>query len=129
MTTAIAKIYYELLSNRGNKLHTCAIFLDLQKAFNTVDHKILMGKLEKNFGIRGNSLKLLKSCLANRKQCTTVNKVNSTHSMVKMEFYKDPLWGHSFFFLFINNLPLASSFKTALFADDAMLSILYFQQV
>ena len=57
-TSAIEDIYDELLSNRDHKLHTCAIFLDLQKAFDSVDHKILIEKLERNFGIRGNPLKL-----------------------------------------------------------------------
>ena len=83
-TSAIEDICDELFFNHGNKLHTCAIFLDLQKAFNNVDHKILMEKQEKNFGIRANSLKLLKSNFTNRKQYTTVKKVDSTHFMVKM---------------------------------------------
>ena len=122
-TSAIADIYDELLSNRDHKLHTCAIFLDLQKAFDSVDHKILIEKLERNFGIRGNPLKLLKSYLTDRKQYTTVNKVNSSHRTVKMGIPQGSTLGPLFFLLFINDLPLASSFKTTLFADDAMLSI------
>ena len=59
-------------------------FWTLQKAFDSVDHKILMEKLERNFGIRGNSLKLLKSYLTDRKQYTTVNKINSAHCLAKM---------------------------------------------
>ena len=53
-TTAIANVYDELLSNCDSKLHTCAIFLDLQKAFDSVDHKIFTKKQERNFRIRKN---------------------------------------------------------------------------
>ena len=122
-TSAIADIYDEVLSNRDHKLHTCAIFLDLQKAFHSVDHKILIEKLERNFGLRGNSLKLLKWYLTDRKQYTTVSKVNSSHCTVKMGILQGSTLGPLLVLLFISDLPLASSFKTTLFVDDAMLSI------
>ena len=48
-TIAIADICEKLLSNRDSKLHICAIFLVLQKVFDSVDHKILMEKLKRNF--------------------------------------------------------------------------------
>ena len=104
-------------------MHTCATFLVLQRAFDSVSHKILMEELERDFETRGNPLKLLKSYLADRKQYTTVNKVNSPHSMVKMGIPQESTLGPLLFLLFIKDLPLASSFKTTLFADDAMLSI------
>ena len=97
--------------------------MDLQKAFDSVNHNILMEKLERNFGIRGNSLKLLKSYLTDRKQYTTVNIVNSSHCMVKMGILQGSTLGSLLFLLFINDLPLASSFKITLFADDAMLNV------
>ena len=50
-----------------NGLHSIGIFIDLRKAFDTVDHSILIAKLE-NFGIRGTVLQLFKSYLENRKQ-------------------------------------------------------------
>ena len=59
---AVAEVQNMLLKNLDNKKVSCAIFLDLAKAFDTVDHKLLLDKLEKH-GIRGHALSLIKSCL------------------------------------------------------------------
>ena len=55
---AILDIYEKLLHNLDNRLSTCAIFLDLAKAFDSVNHTILIRKLNK-YGIRGNALDIL----------------------------------------------------------------------
>ena len=55
---------------------TCSIFLDLAKAFNSLNHDILLKKLEK-YGIRGLPLSLIRSYLTNRKQFTIVNNTTS----------------------------------------------------
>jgi len=57
-------------------MYSCCVFLDLSKAFDTVNHKILIRKIKKNFGICGNALKLMKNYLENRRQYTRV--LNST---------------------------------------------------
>ena len=55
---AITDLYENLLRNLDNKLISCAVFLDLRKAFDSVNHSILLIKLE-HYGIRGNALKLI----------------------------------------------------------------------
>ena len=56
---------------------TCGVFLDFQKVFNTVNHKILLSKLN-YYGIRGIPHKLFHSFGNNRKQYTSINDINSS---------------------------------------------------
>ena len=54
---------------KGNNV--LGIFIDLSKAFDTIDHKTLLAKLE-NYGIHGVVLKIIESCLSNRKQLVNI---------------------------------------------------------
>ena len=62
--------------NIGKNKMSCGTFIDLSKAFDTVDHKILLSKLE-HYGIRGTTLDLLKSYLSNRSQYVQIEKSKS----------------------------------------------------
>ena len=64
---AILDIYEKLMKNLDESLSSCAIFLDLAKTFDTVNHDILLQKLDV-YGIRGICLKLFESYLKNRYQ-------------------------------------------------------------
>ena len=66
---AITDLYENLLHSLDKKLITCAVFLDLRKAFDSVNHYISLAKLE-HYDVRGNALKLigLQSYLSNKKQ-------------------------------------------------------------
>ena len=117
---AVGQIH-ELLANNLEKNHiTCSIFIDLRKAFDTVDHSILMTKLY-NYGIRGEPLKLIYSYLTNRTQTTVVNQTQSSPENILCGVPQGSILGPLFFLLYINDLVNCSNFNVTLFADDACL--------
>ena len=63
---AFSKLYDDLLNNMYHGLYTCSIFLDLSKAFDTINHAILLEKRDKLFDIRGKGLDIFQSYLFNR---------------------------------------------------------------
>ena len=65
--------------------------LDLKKAFDTVDHKILLTKLQ-NYGIRGNALDLFQDYLSNRQQYVTHHNVASSATTIKCGVHKVLFW-------------------------------------
>ena len=79
---AIAEISDNLKRAVDNNLYTCGVFLDFAKAFDTVNHQILLKKLEA-YGIRGIPLKWFTSYLFNRQQYVSVNSVESSKQTMK----------------------------------------------
>ena len=73
---AVKELYDEISESLNQQKTTCAIFLDLKKAFDTINRCILLKKLEK-YGICGLPLQLIKSYLSNRTQYTIVNSTKS----------------------------------------------------
>lgn len=79
---AIFNCLHKILSSLDGKKKVCGIYFDLCKAFETIDHRILYNKLEK-YGVRGNSLNLIKSYLSDRTHCVCISTVmNGTSTYV-----------------------------------------------
>ena len=95
---AILDIYEKLIHNLDNSLSSCAIFLDLAKAFDTVSHDILLQKLEV-YGIRGTSLKLFESYLKNRYQFVKLDNEKSEVSLVEYGVPQGSILGPLLFLL------------------------------
>ena len=70
-----------------NDQFACGVFIDQQKAFDTVDNKILLSKMN-HYGIKGIPYEWFKSYLTNRQQFTTVNNKQSEHSRIELAYPK-----------------------------------------
>ena len=97
---------------------SCGIFIDLQKAFDTVDYSILLRKLHLN-GIRGTPNQWFRSYLSDRKQYVVYKNAKSTLKTVKVGVPQGSVLGPILFILYINDLCNALKYsKLSLFADD-----------
>ena len=112
------------ISSAIDKLEsTVGVFLDLSKAFDTLDHQILFTKLEHN-GICGTALQWIKSYFSCRLQFVQFNQACSPMQTIKCGVPQGSILGPLLFILYINDLPNASKLtQPLLFADDA--SIFY----
>jgi len=126
--TAIYSFVETVLQFLDKKFHVASVLCDLSKAFDCVDHALLLRKL-KFYGIVGNSSKWLSSYLQNRKQkvvCTDgAGKTHSsTFQVIKRGVPQGSVLGPFLFLIYINDLPRTfSNAETVLFADDTTLVV------
>ena len=94
------------------------VFVDLKKAFDTVDHEILLRKLD-HCGVRGATLRLMASYLADRTQYVCYGGIESDKGQVKCGVPQGSVLGPLFFLIFVNDMVRASKdLEFVLFADD-----------
>ena len=110
--------YYTTMDNNDVPI---GIFLDLSKAFDTIDHAMLITKLE-HYGVDGIPLKLLKKYLTNRKQYVKLHEVNSNVLPLNTGVPQGSILGALLFIIYINDFARASAiFDFICYSDDTTL--------
>ena len=119
--TALLEATNEWLWSIDNSLLNGVIFLDLKKAFNTMDHAIHLGKL-KLYGVSSQSLTWSQSYLSDRKQQTFIDGVQSDFCNF-CGIPQGSILGPLLFTIYINHLPSCNLFsKRRMYADDTTLT-------
>ena len=118
---ATIELTYRILSNMDRNEIPFSIFLDLSKAFDTLDHTILLQKL-KHYGIDGKALHLCESYLTNRSQYVEINGVKSGQLPITTGVPQGSILGPLLFIIYINDFSLSSqAFTFISYADDTTL--------
>ena len=118
---ALINLCDKIIDSLSKKEHIIGIFLDLSKAFDTIDHHILLYKLER-YGIRGNTLRWFENYLSHRSQYVLFNSHESSRTEVKCGVPQGSILGPLLFLIYINDIINSSPLLTfILFADDTNL--------
>ena len=110
-----------IISEMDNDEIPFSVFLDLSKAFDTIDNKILLEKL-KHYGIEGIPCQLFKSYLSGRKQYVYINDAKSDVLQITTDVPQGSILGPVLFIIDINDFSQASQvFNFISYADDTVL--------
>jgi hypothetical protein len=120
-TYLMLNLFDEIFESKSQANRPAIVFLDMKKAFDTVNHQILLEKLE-YYGIQGTVLKWFNNFLSCRHQCTRVNKKSSSFLLINCGVPQGSTLGPILFSIFINDIVNACHLsKPYLFADDGAL--------
>lgn len=117
-TQAIIDLVNTISDNIDNEKFTIGVFVDLKKAFDSLDHNHLLRKLM-GYGIRGIAHSWIKSFLTNRKQIVSIDNFNSNVTDICYGVPQGSVLGPKLFLLYINDMfETINRSKLIVFADD-----------
>ena len=124
-TTAIAYLLNFITISLDNKLTALALFIDVSKAFDSLDHNTLISKLQ-HYGVRGTTLKWFESYLhvTSRYHFTTINNQRSSFKTITSGIPQGSILGPLLYTIYVNDIFfVADTVKCMLYADDTALVV------
>ena len=122
--TALMKIYDDVLGYISPTNYVILVFLDFSAAFDTIDHKILLNKLNYEYGINGTVLNWFSSYLSNRNYKVKINNVTSNQFPLNSGVPQGSILGPVLFAMYIkevSNIALSYNVNVHFYADDVQL--------
>ena len=111
--------YFAESNNKPGPKITLAIFCNLSKAFDVINHEILLNKLN-TYGIRGNANNWYKSYFVNIRQLVDIDGHRSSLLYIQCDVSQDFILGPLLYFIYVNNIPNSCNGNILSFADDTM---------
>ena len=122
-STCLVEFMQNLYDNKSKGRAVGVLFLDLKKAFDTMDHTILVSKLS-HLGLSNNVLYWVESYLLGRSQVTIVNNVLSACGNLECGVLQGSILGPLFFILYVTSLPdMLPDSNVFLYADDTAIAV------
>ena len=126
--TALLKIQNDILLSIDQQKCVLLLLLDLSAAFDTVDHSILLNRLEKRFGITGSALKWVLSYFENRRQQVVVDGVKSEETVLSCNVPQGSVLGPKFFLDYespLGEIIRSHGLNAHFYADDTQIYIAF----
>ena len=119
-TSNLVTLCDSLALSLNENISVNVVYFDFAKAFDTVNHDLILHKLKHQYNIDGRMLKFIANYLHNRKQCVVIGNSSSTPRSVNSGVPQGSILGPILFVLFINDITtgLTSGTECALYADD-----------